>query len=129
MEYLNTKQPLSSNAEKVWSRSEYRTDLISNCVRERAHLFLAERVIRFEGGVNFRDLGGYETGDNRAIRWGKLYRSGHLSNLTENDKVNFESLQIRAICDFRVDDERAKESAQLPGNPLFFESQYAWPRS
>ena len=124
MEYLNTKQPLlSSNAEKVLVEVGISDRPYFKLVSESgAHLFLAERAIRFEGGVNFRDLGGYETSDNRAIRWGKLYRSGHLSNLTENDKVNFESLQIRAICDFRVDDERAKESAQLPGNPLFFES-------
>ena len=124
MEYLNFKEPLlSSNAEKVLVEVGISDRPYFKLVSEKGeHVFFAERAIRFEGGVNFRDLGGYETSDNRAIRWGKLYRSGHLSNFTENDKVKFESLQIRAICDFRVDDERAKESAQLPGNPLFFGS-------
>ena len=124
MEYLDCKEPLlSSDAEKILVEVEILGRPYFKLLSGRgAHLFLAERAIRFEGGVNFRDLGGYETCDNRAIRWGKLYRSGHLSNLTENDKVNFESLQIRAICDFRVDDEKAKESAQLPGNPKVFHS-------
>ena len=124
MESLDTEEPfLSSNAEKVLVEVEISgRPYFKLASGNGAHLFLAERAIPFEGGVNFRDLGGYETCDNSTIRWGKLYRSGHLSNLTKDDKVKFESLQIRAICDFRVDEERAKEAANLPGNPLFFDS-------
>jgi|GEM_PF-3784070 len=34
------------------------------------------RVLPLEGGVNFRDLGGYRTADGRVIKWEVLYRAG-----------------------------------------------------
>jgi len=85
-------------------------------------VFVAERALPFEGSVNFRDLGGYQTDDNRFVKWGKLYRSGHLINLTESDKELFSSLAIEVVCDFRTDAECENEFVTLPGNPVFFRS-------
>lgn len=65
----------------------------------------AERVLPLEGAVNFRDLGGYRTGDGRSIRWGKLYRSADLSCLTEEDIAYLQSLELAWICDLRSDAE------------------------
>ena len=45
----------------------------------------AERVLPLEGANNFRDIGGYRTGDGKTVRWGYLYRSDHLHNLTDKD--------------------------------------------
>ena len=84
--------------------------------------YLAERAVPFQGSVNFRDLGGYHTENNRVVKWGKLYRSGHLSNLTDEDKFLFLSLGIDSVCDFRVEEERKAESASLPGEPEFYYS-------
>ena len=77
----------------------------------------AQRAVPFEGGVNFRDLGGYAGADGRCVKWGRLYRSGHLSNLTASDKMTFEALDIRTVCDFRLREERARENMELPGRP------------
>ena len=35
----------------------------------------AERRVPLEGAVNFRDIGGYKTGDGREVKWGKVFRS------------------------------------------------------
>ena len=47
---------------------------------------VAQRNVPLQGAINFRDLGGYATNDGRRVRWGRLFRSGHLSNLTKKDK-------------------------------------------
>lgn len=76
---------------------------------------VAERAVPFTGGVNFRDLGGYRTHDGRRVRWGRLFRSGHLSGLNADDKRGFAALDVRTVCDFRLAEERAGENAELPG--------------
>ncbi len=78
-------------------------------------VIVAERAVPFAGGVNFRDLGGYRTDDGRRVRWGRLFRSGHLSGLTDADKRGFTALDVRTVCDFRLAEERASENAELPG--------------
>jgi protein-tyrosine phosphatase len=65
-----------------------------------------ERHIALSGAANFRDLGGYETGDGRHVRWGLVYRSGELSHLTPADYERLAALGISAVCDFRRDSER-----------------------
>ena len=81
-------------------------------------LQVAERGVPLEGGVNFRDLGGYLTEDGRRVRWGQLFRSGHMSKLTATDQARFSALGIRTVCDFRMSEERANENVQLEANPL-----------
>lgn len=70
---------------------------------------VAERVLPLEGGVNFRDLGGYRTLDGRSVKWGKLYRSGVMSDLTEGDYAYLQKLGIKTICDLRSQEERTLE--------------------
>jgi protein-tyrosine phosphatase len=65
------------------------------------------RHIELEGTPNFRDLGGYETTDGHFVRWGILYRSGVLSNLTTHDFVYLNQLGIHVVCDFRTAQENA----------------------
>lgn len=77
-------------------------------------LIVAERRVPVEGSVNFRDLGGYLTDDGRRVRWGKLYRSGHMANLTAEGLAQFAALNIARDCDFRLAEERAHEAADLP---------------
>ena len=79
------------------------------------------RRLPLEGQDNFRDLGGYRTQDGRYVRWGRLYRSGQLAALTEQDYEYLRPLGIRLICDFRADQERRLQTTHWPGNaPEFF---------
>lgn len=79
-------------------------------------LRLAERLLPLEGGVNFRDLGGYQTADGKKVAWGKIYRSAVMSGLTASDYRYLSDLGIGAICDFRANDERSREPVNWPAN-------------
>ncbi|WP_160152513.1 tyrosine-protein phosphatase [Microbulbifer sp. ALW1] len=67
------------------------------------------RVLPLEGGRNFRDLGGYETTDGKTVKWGKMYRSGILTNLTAKDYEYLSDRNISTIVDFRSTKERTNE--------------------
>jgi len=66
------------------------------------------RRLPLEGAANFRDLGGYRASDGRYVRWGLVYRSGHLANLTASDFGYLDGLGIRLVCDVRTVGERAR---------------------
>lgn len=76
---------------------------------------VAERVLPLEGGRNFRDLGGYHTQSGGQVRWGRMYRSGVMSELTANDLVYLAHLGIETVCDFRSRDEMAREPSKMAG--------------
>jgi len=65
------------------------------------------RHLNLEGASNFRDLGGYPTGDGRIVRWRQIFRSNHLGHLTAADIDIVRSLKVRSAFDFRGLDERA----------------------
>jgi protein-tyrosine phosphatase len=69
-------------------------------------IVVAERLLPLEGAHNFRDLGGYPTADGRRVKWGRIYRSDHLGDLTDDDLAYLEGLGIRTVCDFRSAVER-----------------------
>ena len=75
---------------------------------------LAERLLPLEGTHNFRDLGGYRTRDRRTVRWGALYRSDSLGDLSNADLDYLEMLGIRLVCDFRGPQEVEDEPDVLP---------------
>jgi protein-tyrosine phosphatase len=68
---------------------------------------LPPRHLNLAGASNFRDLGGYPTGDGRSLRWRKLFRSNHLGHLTEDDVKIVRGLGVRSAFDFRGVQERA----------------------
>lgn len=78
---------------------------------------LSNRHIALQGTPNFRDFGGYLTTGSHHVRWGKLYRSGSLGRLTDEDLAVLEALNIAAVCDFRHDDERAHDPSRWPDVP------------
>jgi protein-tyrosine phosphatase len=74
-----------------------------------------ERCIAMEGAHNFRDMGGYHTEEGAKVRWGALYRSGKLSELSVRDINVMEQLGLSLIYDFRRDDERERAPNRYSG--------------
>lgn len=73
----------------------------------------AMRELPLEGARNFRDLGGYPAANNRVTRWGVLYRSAKLSDLSADDQAYLQRLQLQSIVDFRSALETADEPDKL----------------
>lgn len=71
-----------------------------------------KRVVDLEGGINFRDLGGYQNRDGKSVRWNKIYRSGHLANLSNADIDKLEALSLTQVHDFRRQDEQQRTPSQ-----------------
>jgi protein-tyrosine phosphatase len=78
-----------------------------------------QRRLPLQGAVNFRDLGGYGSRDGRCVRWGRIFRSDSLAELTDADLQLIAPLGLRAVCDLRDDSERSrKPSRSLSGEPV-----------
>ncbi|MBK6011594.1 tyrosine-protein phosphatase [Streptomyces sp. MBT53] len=69
------------------------------------------------GVRNFRDVGGLPTVDGRRVRYGVLFRSGHLAHATEEDAAFLDSLGLHTIFDFRNASDQKLEGpdVELPG--------------
>ena len=65
------------------------------------------RLIPLEAAHNFRDVGGYHTGDGRQTRWGVLYRADGLGRLTSSDEAILRRLGLRTVIDLRSHAELA----------------------
>ena len=74
-----------------------------------------DRHVPLAGQPNFRDLGGYESSDGRRVKWGIVYRSGELSQLSGEDVERLRELGIRTVVDLRSHQEvRARGEGKLP---------------
>ncbi|MDR0247910.1 MAG: tyrosine-protein phosphatase [Burkholderiales bacterium] len=87
--------------------------------------------IHLQGGVNFRDLGGYQVADGRTVKRGLLFRSGVLDGLTTEDKEALEALPVTHVLDYRDEAEARRRPDPLwrgawyecvPANPGCWES-------
>ncbi|WP_274564136.1 tyrosine-protein phosphatase [Streptomyces spiramyceticus] len=69
------------------------------------------------GVRNFRDVGGLPTVDGRRVRYGVLFRSGHLAHATDSDAAFLGSLGLHTIFDFRnaADQKLEGPDVELPG--------------
>ena len=79
------------------------------------------RKIVFDGTSNTRELGGYKTEDGRSLKWGVLYRSDKLSELTDADQEYLLQLGIKRVIDFRSSEEKQNEPDQLPSTLKYIE--------
>ena len=77
---------------------------------------ISERRLPLQGAVNFRDLGGYTTTAGQRLKWGKVFRSDHLSNLTERDIDFLKHMGIHCVCDFRTSTEARRRPDRFPGD-------------
>ena len=72
-------------------------------------------VLKLQGGSNFRDLGGYATGDGRTVRRGAVFRSAHLGGLTDEDRRALAGIGVRTIVDLRGVAEAAETPHLIEG--------------
>jgi protein-tyrosine phosphatase len=77
-------------------------------------VLVGERRLAMEGTPNFRDFGGYQTESGLSVKWGHLFRSGQLSNLSQADLETLSSLNLHLVCDFRREEEQQAELSRLP---------------
>jgi len=96
------------------ARPYFRLDL------DDRRLVVAERALPLGNGVNFRDIGGYPVAGGRHIRWGRIYRSGSLADLTDDDVDALARLGLRLSCDLRTDEEVAGHPDRLPDSATPF---------
>lgn len=73
-------------------------------------------VLLIDGGMNFRDLGGYLTADGRTVKSGLVYRSAQLGNVTPEGFEQLKSLGVRSNIDLRSTDERKAEPIKWPAD-------------
>lgn len=59
------------------------------------------RNVVLAGAFNFRDLGGYDAIDGRSVRWGALFRSDSLGQLTRDDVDALRPLGLQTVIDLR----------------------------
>lgn len=78
-----------------------------------------QRLVRVQGALNFRDVGGYKTINGQTVAWGKVYRSADVSKLTDHDLQTLEQKHIRSVFDFRGKQEAAAAPDRLPANTQY----------
>lgn len=81
-----------------------------------AKKIIAFRNLSLQGTFNTRDLGGYQTKEGRILKWGQLFRSDALHQLTSQDVKYFERLGLRTVVDFRGKNEiDSAPDRKIPG--------------
>jgi protein-tyrosine phosphatase len=85
------------------------------------------RLLPLSGGRNFRDLGGYRTADGHTVKWGKLFRSGTMYQLTAGDYAYLNKAGIKTVVDFRSLQERQAEPTKWQGDhpPIILATDYS----
>ena len=81
---------------------------------------VTSKHLKFDGMPNTRDLDGMLTKDNRTIKNGLLFRSGHLSRASEADKKILGEL-IDLDIDFRTVDEKEHQPDQTVDGCTYLE--------
>ena len=109
---LDAKQMHLISDDDADGRHEYQVSdrarpyFLLRAERDGTTLRTAERVLLLDAGSNFRDVGGYATSDGRRVRWGRIYRTGAMPQLTQRDYELLGQLGIRVFCDLRSVEER-----------------------
>jgi protein-tyrosine phosphatase len=78
-----------------------------------------ERIVEFDGISNFRDLGGIPAPNGARVRRGVIFRSGKLSEASDDDVRRLSVLRIRTVVDLREQEVQQEYPDRLPcGRPV-----------
>ncbi len=119
LETINWERPIRtvSQSSVLLQNYNFAVRFFFGFENTRGERFIAtERLIPMENASNFRDLGGIPTKDGRVVKWGKIYRSGKLNDLSDKDLDYFNTLGINTVIDFRDDIEVEKDKTRFPKN-------------
>jgi protein-tyrosine phosphatase len=76
---------------------------------------MKDRVLPLDRVLNFRDFGGYDTADGGRVARGRLYRSAHFSEASDDDMAKLDALGVAVVVDLRRPEERVREPNRWPG--------------
>ena len=79
------------------------------------------RLLLMDGAHNTRELGGYKTVDGKSVKWGMLFRSDKLSDISETDQKYLQTLGIKKIVDFRSEEEKTEDPDIIPAGINYVE--------
>lgn len=74
----------------------------------RYSVVTASRNSVIPGIQNFRDIGGYTAAKGKQVRWGMLYRSAQVENLSYSTFKELKNIGIKTIIDLRTFEETVK---------------------
>ena len=91
-------------------------DLMDRPIHKTDNTFQNEdyRLLPMDGAHNTRELGGYKTTDGKSVKWGMLYRSDKLSDISDTDQEYLQDLGIKKIIDFRSKEEKEEDPDIIP---------------
>ena len=81
----------------------------------------ASRFVPLQGTYNTRDFGGYPAAGGKRVRYGMLYRSDDLSQLTGRDLTTLGALGLKTVIDFRTDKVQELTPDRLPKDLALFQ--------
>lgn len=76
------------------------------------------RVLKLQGGQNFRDLGGYPASGGSTVRRYQIFRSAGLDKLTLSDYRRIDRLELKGVFDLRTPEERQALPTVWAGVPV-----------
>ena len=79
------------------------------------------RKLSMDGSYNTRELGGYKTTDGKSVKFGVLFRSDKLSDISLEDQKYLKNLGIQRIVDFRSKAEKTEDPDKIPDGMTYIE--------
>ena len=72
------------------------TDLMNRPIHKTDNAFQNEehRLLPMDGAHNTRELGGYKTNEGKSVKWGMLFRSDKLSDISKADQEYLQNLGL-----------------------------------
>lgn len=105
---------IGDNTTSFFLDDSYRRKFFLLVFNNEYEVITSNREIKLDGINNFRDVGGYETSNGKQIRWGMLYRSGLIGDLSRNTHIRLGNLRPYTIIDLRPHNPTARPEIDLP---------------
>lgn len=108
--------PISDGKMTIITNNPTQRYFYSLVFENKYRVKIASRNVNIPGIQNFRDLGGYKSGEEgKLTRWGMLYRSAYIDGLKASAIKEITNIGIKTLIDFRTDDERSDIGDSLAG--------------